>query len=446
MRLSLFKHGFALVILLVGLGYVVLTPPFDAPDETNHFLKAWSVSEGHFILQPTDDHRIGDTLPRSLGILCQYFRPEGHAPPNQMGWGDIGSMSRLPLHARQRQFIDLANTGMYAPIAYLPGAGVIRVMRWLDMPPLFSLYAVRLLHLLTWLWVLSAIGRMAGERRWLFLYAGLLPGILVFQSSANPDAFIHAGIWWLIAVCHCGIRNSRSTWSAGLMLLLASVQKLIFIPLGLLFSRTGSWKAASLWTIIALTGAMAWGNRAAKTFIPYDQYHREYRDGQTLNPGVDPSAQGEFVLRHPLKFLNTAGTGIVRSAPATIAHLVGKYGWDKQYMPGWVMGLVWIGFLLIMMGTPNELSPGERIKYLAISCAIILLFSLTNYLLWDPVGQNRMDNFQGRYFIGLLPLVVLAVGGKYILRIRLHKTSQILLIFGHLYMIHLLIRGLSGHI
>ena len=442
---SLSRYWFSLTFLLVGLGYVVLTPPFDAPDETNHYLKSWSISEGHLLLAPSHDHRLGDTLPEALGILCQYFRPDGHAPSHPIEWQDIRTMLELPLDQEDRVFTDFANTGMYAPFVYLPGAGVIRVMRWLDMPPLFSLYAVRLLHLLTWLWVLSAIGRMAGERRWLFLYAGLLPGILVFQSSANPDALTHAAIWWILANVLLRNPDSRSSLPGGLVLVLASIQKLIFVPLGLLFGRTGSWKAASSWTVLALVGALAWGNWAAMTFIPYDQYHREYRDGQTLNPGVDPSAQRVFVLRHPLKFLNTAGTGLARSAPATIAHLVGKYGWDKHYLPGWVMGLVWIGFLLIMMGTPNPLMLSERTVLLLMSSAIALLFCLTNYLLWDSVGQKLMDNFQGRYFIGLLPLVVLAVSGKYILPIHLHKTSQIILIFGHLYMIHLLIQGLFMH-
>lgn len=446
MRLSLFKHGFALAILLAGLGYIFLIPPFDAPDETNHFLKAWSVSEGHFILQPTADRRLGDTLPQSLGTLCQYFRPDGHTPSNNLNWNDIELMITLPLKSKQRQFIDFANTGMYAPFAYLPAAAVITVMRSMEAPPLYALYAVRLLHLIVWLWVLLAIGRMTGEHRWLFLYSGLLPGILVFQSSANPDALVHAGTWWLIAYCLFGQRSDRMNWTAGLMLLLASIQKLIVIPLGLLFSRSGGWKMTSVWTTLALVGALAWGNWAGKTFIPYDQYHPQFRDGQTLNPGVNPSAQMDFVLGNPVHFLNAMGVGLIRSTPSTMAHLVGKYGWDKHYLPGWVMALVLIGLFLIMMNTPDSLTISERISLLLIASALTLLFSLTNYLLWDPVGQDRMDNFQGRYFIGCLPLVVIACSKRILHRIRIKCVGQILLIFGHLYMIHLLIRILSGHI
>ena len=432
---SLSRYWFSLTFLLVGLGYVVLTPPFDAPDETNHFLKAWSVSEGHLLLAPSHDHRLGDTLPQSVGELCQYFRPNGHAPADPVGWQDIRTMLQLSLNQEDRVFTDFANTGMYAPFAYLPGAGVILVMRWLEAPPLYALYAVRLLHLLAWLWVLLAIGRMAGQRRWLFLYAGLLPGILVFQSSANPDALTHAAIWWILAKVLLGDQSSRPSLSEGVLLFLSSVQKLIFVPLGLLFCRSVGWKAAAGWSALALAGALAWGNWASGTFIPYDQYHPQYRDGQTLNPGVDPSAQRQYVFEHPINFMTAMVTGFLRSTPATIAHLVGKYGWDKHYLPGWVMGLLLIGLFLVMISTPIELSPGQRITYLAIACAIILLFSLTNYLLWEPVGQDRMDNFQGRYFIGVVPLVVFAGSHRLTHWPSCRIVSQILLIAGHLCMI-----------
>lgn len=443
MRFSLDRSWFSLAILLVGMGYVVLTPPFDAPDETNHFLKAWSVSQGQFLLYPTEDDRLGDTLPQSLGILCTHFRPNGHAPSEQRSWQDTRTMLGLPLKKEQLTFIDFANTGMYAPFAYLPGASIIHILEWLDAPPLYSLYAVRLLHLFGWLWMLSIIGRMAGERRWLFLYAGLLPGILVFQSSANPDTLVHASTWWIIARSMTVAYKNRSSIWEGLLVILVSIQKLIFVPYGLLVGRTGTWSRSAIWTVLALVGALAWGHQATRTFIPYDQYHPKFRDGQTLNPGVDPAAQQQNILEHPLHFITAMTTGILYSAPATIAHLAGKYGWDKHYLPGWVIGVLLIGFLLVLTSTPTTIRPQERLALLALAGSVLLLFCLTNYLLWDPVGLDRMDNFQGRYFIGILPLVAFAGSVRLIQWPYAYRIFQILLIFGHLYMIYNLIQQLS---
>ena len=51
--------------LFFGLMFIVLTPPFQVPDETNHFFRAWQVSEGG-LSAVKQDSRVGGFIPQSL--------------------------------------------------------------------------------------------------------------------------------------------------------------------------------------------------------------------------------------------------------------------------------------------------------------------------------------------------------------------------------------------
>ncbi len=430
-----------LTCLLVGLGYVFLIPPFQAPDETHHFLKAWSVSQGHLILRPTADHRLGDTLPASLQTLCNHFRPSRDAGTHRWDAAGIREGLAIPLAQENRQFLDFANTAFYAPVAYLPAALSISFMRWLDAPPLGGLYLARLCHMLLWMIGLLLISRKAHRQRTLFLFLGCLPGVMVFQASLNPDAVVHAAAWVLIIQLVYGRARDRWRWS-GPLLLFISLQKLILFPLGLVQPFRSDRRKMFLWLGVAILLAGIWGTWARHTFIPYQAYHPKYRMEQTLNPGVDPPAQLAFVCQQPMIFLGAAARGLVRSAPATLAHWLGKYGWEKHYLPDVVMLVLFMGLLVTCATTAGPSRRGNRLVLLGISAAVVMLFTGSNYLLWNAVGSSVLDNFQGRYFIPVLPIVFWAASGRLLKGRIWNKIPLLCLGIGHLSMIFLLWKSL----
>lgn len=430
-----------LVVLVIGLGYVFFTPPFQAPDETNHFLKAWSVSQGTFWISPTADHRLGDTMPTSLLTLCRLYRPDNQDDEINQQLTSIRQGLRMPLNPQDQSFVDFANTGTYAPVAYLPAALVICISAHLGCTPLVTFYLARLIHLGIWLWCLFVIWQIAGKSRWLFLYLGLLPGVFVFQTSLNPDTIVHAASWLLVLRLWVGAPGSR--WqSAGPLLMLVSWQKLILFPLGWIKPYRSDFKLMQLWTILGLAVATFWALNASRTFIPYDHYHVEFRDSQTLNPGVDPSDQMQHIRKHPIDYCRVAITGVIRSAPATMAHILGKFGWEKRYLPTGVLALLLFGLVLICAQTPGPEKWVDRIQLAGICILVIGLFSVTNYLLWDPVGAKVQDNFQGRYFIPVLPLAGLAVSRPVIKGLFMRILAFGMLAVGHVSMIIMLLKSL----
>ena len=66
-----FVKGFAaraaLCLFVCGLLFVFLDPPMQAPDETSHFLRACSISQGHF------DFDAGREYPDDVSRLMEAF-------------------------------------------------------------------------------------------------------------------------------------------------------------------------------------------------------------------------------------------------------------------------------------------------------------------------------------------------------------------------------------
>ena len=52
---------FATVGLFFGFVLLLIVPPFQSPDEYNHFYRAFQVSEGHWFPEKIKNNRLGAT-------------------------------------------------------------------------------------------------------------------------------------------------------------------------------------------------------------------------------------------------------------------------------------------------------------------------------------------------------------------------------------------------
>ena len=67
----------------------------------------------------------------------------------------------------------------------------------------------------------------------------------------------------------------------------------------------------------------------------------------------------------------------------------------------------------------------------------VLAFAYTIYLLWIPVGADQLDNWQGRYFIPVAPLAVMAFGNGLLDKWRqeIVRFSAYILLLGNMLML-----------
>ena len=413
---------FSVVALFFGLLFVFVTPPLQSPDEPAHFLRAYQISEGRFFPEKRDN-RIGGMLPSPVVMMCDSFIRLRLGP----------EVYPAQVHDA-RVFADFANTAMYAPLAYLPQASGILCARIMGAMPSGMLYAARLGNLCVWLLFISAAIRLAGAWSNTVIFGALLPAGLFISASASADVLTNGLCWWLAAA----LLSGHIGWQGMAGLVVVAMNKLIVFPLALL-SRLGgaSYRKVLLLLLAGLAAALGWGLLAKGWFIPYDRYHLAYRDMQTLNPGVDPDAQLAYILENPVTFAGTVTTSLVRALPSAAAHFVGKFGWEKHYIPaGWI-AVLWLVLAAALCTVKKPLSLQQRWLAAAIVLVYVTGFAVTNYMLWNAVGADSMDNWQGRYFVSVAPAVGLIFGNGLLLRWEkpILRAGLVLLVLGNISMI-----------
>jgi uncharacterized membrane protein len=408
----LHKHPaqiFLFIALFFGTCFVAIIPPFQSPDEYNHFFRAWQISEGNLLPDKTADARLGGQLPKSLDSLKNTFLFLKNDYAAKTSQNKIFSAFAISLNSDQRIFIDFPNTGIYAPTAYLPQALGISIGRFCGFSPLLIFYLARWMNLLVWIGIVYFAIQIMPFHAWTLVFCALLPATLVIAASLNADVITNALCFWIIAQF---VSNSKKGGLFIGALLITSINKIVFAPF-LLLQKLFQHKKQSyqhyfiVLSTFTLISVLVWSSISKNLFISYNDYHPAFKNFQTLNEGVNPEKQLDFILHNPLRFSKIVAQSFITAIPSTSAHLVGKFGWEKNYLPSLSLLFLWLGLLALIFTEKNSLENKERFWLALCILSCLVLFSVTMYALWCPVGSPVLLNLQGRYFLPLLPLLLI---------------------------------------
>jgi hypothetical protein len=436
------EAAFLALGIAFGLLFVLLTPPFQANDEWNHFFRAYQVSEGGWLAERDAGGMAGGRVPRSLLLtsVCVFHNipyTEDRVPriqailmrgglddatmnPLGKGYGStrpavLRSLLRVPLAPGDRVFMYFGRTAAYAPAAYLPQAAGIALGRAAGLSPLGLLYAGRLANLVFWLILIRAAIGMAPLGKWLFALPALLPSTVFLAASLSVDAMA-IGLAFLLAALALraaydaddGLTPKRAALAAGLAVGLALTKYYVFIPLtfavvparnvGL---RRGNLLLAGALFLLALGIAGAWTS---------------YASGYLSGPGsaVSPEGQIAALREDPLMLASATLKALARYGSAYLRDATGRLGHYALYMPGWTVALAWVlpiaaALLGGEQGEPRRIPVAHRAVFALIALLSMGPVILSTYLAWTPVGHDVVEGLQGRYVIPVLPLFFLAL-------------------------------------
>ncbi|HZU89935.1 MAG TPA: DUF2142 domain-containing protein [Stellaceae bacterium] len=428
----------ALVYLLVGLvgiiSMVVLTPPFQVPDEPGHFYRAYQLSELQ-LRGSVRNGKAGGMLPSSLSELFKNFlsgditwytwQPVVARPLRQT----MLSLNR-PLEPNTREFIDFTNVAFYSPMAYLPQAIAIAGGRWMGAGPLALLYLARLANalvavaLLTWAVRLMPIGREA------VMLAALLPMVVFECASVSPDAGVIGTAFLFTAVA---LRAQlRDGWTSG-EVVVAAISGLVFcsekpvyaplLVLGFPAVLTGvRIKQKLIVQLVILVVALG-----ATVFWIFFSLSKTV----TLLSGMNPTNQLVYIYKHPFVYCKIFVYSLIHYSVFYYKSLVGILGWMRVPLPKFAyilpLGALLLGFLA-------QHRDGARLPAYAVAWNALLLtgsiflIMTSQYLIFTHVGSQAILGAQGRYFIPLLPLFIATACS--VARLRLSPKASSLAFLG----------------
>jgi uncharacterized membrane protein len=407
------RRVFLCVYVLLGLPYLVLTGPFRAADERNHFFRSYEISELRFNPFRLADGTVGDNLPASLSRLSDAL---GIHNVQRIEASQILAARNLQLEPQQRDFVEFS-TAIYSPLAYVPSAISIAAGRLFGAGPLALLYFARSANLLVGSWLIAWALSYAGYARPAAALVALFPMTVSQVATMTADAMSFGlAFFWIALVIDTAVSNrgevtlKRKIALALLALALSQLRPpypflvlLIFLVPIRKFGRMG---AAVCCLVITASLLPAWGwNRVAA---------RVYEKPQLVGQRVDPQEQLAWVGQHPGIFWHRVKQDVGTHGVDYWAQLVGRLGWLNIPLPTWLYAGFAVGFVVLTFFGRKK-PPWPLLWQRAVLGGVVLLgviaIELALYATFNPVKSPFILGVQGRYFTVLL--FVLAFAGSY---------------------------------
>ncbi len=384
---------------LFGLIFLFLTPPFQVPDETIHFYRAYQTSQGLIV---------GATLPSSMVVTASRFNGLPFHPEKKTSYQEIISVSDLPL---EPQTVIPASNIAYPPLAYLPQAVGIRLGVIFNLSPLHLMYLGRLLNLAIWLFLVAMALQRTPIFKWLFCLLALSPMSLFEAASLSRDPWINGASLLLVAYyldgAHGGKNRlqNRDLLRLFLLLLLVSLPKSVYAVLGLMFliipiSKVGSKKKyyGYFFLTMGLLGAILFlGNYFFFHARPPSQDFFSWQE------------RFHFIFSHPFGFLEILLRSFLKNGGEYLEMFIGVLGWLDTPLPE----PVWLfyGFVLMLLAlldkdTSIVIPRNSKLILFGAFLLGVLAIMTAMYLAIAP-EKGVIAGVQGRYFIPLAPLFFL---------------------------------------
>lgn len=411
----------ATVGLISGLGFAFLTPPLTGYDEPSHFLRTYQVSEGHLVATHHGKQLGGAVpaeLPKDLGRLLAdgMFSPDRTRFLKHLG----DSPARGP-----KAFIDFAPSAVYSPAPYAPAALLMAIGRAVGASALMLMYLGRIGSLLGTIGLLSLAVRRMPTRKWMLAAVALLPVTMLQASTLSADGVTIALALLVLALALDVAATPRGEVTKGRLVEigLATVALGFAKPPYILFAlafviamrRHGR---AVVRVLVASAGAgfaatAAWGAYASSVYVAPNFRHAfgAVRIGTyTVYTHVDPGRQERFVLHHPWSFARAIGRTLWSFWPDLGREALAQVPlWQVPLLA--VVAAAAILSASVFVVEPRSaalLGWRSRAVLLAIAAATFVALTLLAYTGWNAVGSPRIEAFQGRYLLPLLPIAILA--------------------------------------
>ncbi|MEJ7926652.1 DUF2142 domain-containing protein [Sphingobium sp. AN641] len=403
------------LVVAATLLFTLITPPFQAPDENQHYMKALLLSEGGVLTQ-TQGPMIGAQLPRAATDLHDVDFPTETPGAIQLYSLDMLRRAWSADAARPgRRFADFPNVANYAPTLYAPGAAGLVIGDAIGLPRLGAFYTGRMVNALVALGLILLALRLLPFGRMALLGVALLPTAVYQTGSLSPDAVINSvGFLGLALALRIGHAPPRPARTAALFLVapLLALAKGVYLPLmaaGLRWPRRGERGPGLILGAMA-AGAIVfigWMSYSGGTPALYHIISRKTGENVMTAPLAD---QLGYILGDPAGFARILLSSIVERAPVYALQIVGRLGWNAILLPLLaypLAALMLAGALLSGSGT--RFSFGQRLWWLAVAIGTALLVETAMYLTGTPLAADYVQGTQGRYFLPLMPLALMAL-------------------------------------
>lgn len=415
---------FVRLALPFGILFLFLIPPFQSPDEQVHFFRVFQLKQLDLRGERVYPHGAGAFLPNNFNQAAIDLVQQP-APGAELTKYDIKKAKEYLLqrpNSQNQALTNFPNTVVYSPVPYLIhifGAFIADDVMHLGIVPI--IYFMRLIGFLVWLVAMFFLIKLIPYGKWALVAIGLIPTMLYQAVTINADTFTTLiAFSFVTLVLYLFLHRDKLVGRDYALLLttatllnLAKPGYIIITAIALILVPKVS-ASSRLRRILKIVGGLL---IAAIPFLIWMYLVKDLSPEipLQLKPGahVDVGEQVANIIHRPIDLIYAYFISIFSNyGSGTLLGVVGSFGWIDYPLPIWMIsiGLFLIVFSLIY-ASKEEFAKRiagirERRWMLAVFVASVLFLMLVLYVTWTPVGLRRVDGFQGRYLIPLIPLLI----------------------------------------
>lgn len=389
---------------LVFLNFFI--PPFQSPDDFNHFKRAYLLTEGEFVLKKNNLNTGGEI---DNGLL-DYMNLHSKIPFNEHEkyTTEMFNKGKVIKWQTEKSFSGLANIAPYFPLTYLPQAGAIMIGKFFNLSIDQTYKISRFVLLFS---VLATL--IIANKIWPIPYPNkiilLLPMPIFLFGSSHPDIFIWA-ILFLILSCTFRLMNHIDRLKKMDLIIFFAILIFIFllvsnrviyaglylIPIYICFKSKNYLQLIS--TLVFICINLFW------------LYLSELNHGP-INIDYETINSIRNFPEHLPTFLSSIYTNLILSFgfyKRMLFSFIGNLGWLDAKLYSWLYYFYIICLVILYKKFTIYLQPKtfKIIDYclLFISVSSFCLLYLATFIKWIPIDTEKI-RLQGRYLYPMLFII-----------------------------------------
>ena len=406
----------AALIVIAGLLFVFINPPLQAPDESMHFLRAYSLGSGHFYYDQNEE------FPNDVNLLVHEF-PGFYNKYMPLTKDENGQVTSSVADGFLRYY-QAKVTGAVAPAAttpvqqtvgYLPQALGVFLGRTLGAGALGCLYLARIMNLLCYAALCGLALRFATRFHSILLALMMMPIGLYMAASSSSDSLLFGLAWLFVGLCLSEKIEGRTALLLALcfgLLVSAKYTYLALLPLLALLPWREPRHKKWLWLLpVLFVGA------AAVFFFSqtaHNLWFSNYESIPYFSDAIRPGDQLKFLFQHPARYLAVfCYTFYLNSAQLFSG---GVFGWMDTIVPA----ISYFSPLVLVLSAAFTAKEASREK---ASTGIVMFLTAAlsygviytgMYLTSTPYQTMPITGVQTRYllvaFFAALVLMAMLIG------------------------------------
>jgi uncharacterized membrane protein len=298
---------------------------------------------------------------------------------------------------------------VYNPLGYLPQGVGMFIASCFNLSVLQMFYIGRFFNLLAGVSLIFLAIKYAPFGKMIFLFTGLLPmTIHQLASSSNDSLSISGLLFFTSQILYFRLINKLTPKRLIYLLLLSLIFIQIkpgYIAFLLLFltlspKQFKSIKEFVIFMLIVL-GANLLEFALLSNLVNYDSYVK-------LMNRNDPYRQVSFIINHPWDYIIMFINSLLVFKFWLLRYLLGTFGWATIALPDFLYIFIFIVLIFIMAINNGKISLSfyQRSSFFIIFFTTFVIIMTLQFIVWTEPSSTIIQVYQGRYFIGALPLLI----------------------------------------